>query len=51
MESAQVSRKMLEGLGVAAFLLAVLICPPAVIVGLVGSVAMLVRKHHPEKHA
>ena len=51
MESAQVSRKMLEGLGVAAFLLAVLICPPAVMVGLIGSVAMLVRKHHQQKHA
>ena len=51
MESAQVSRKMLEGLGVAAFLLAVLICPPAVMVGLVGSVAMFVRTHHQSKHA
>ena len=51
MGSAQVSRKMLEGLGVAAFLLAVLICPPAVMVGLVGSLAMLVRKLHPAKHA
>ena len=51
MESAQVSRKMLEGLGVAAFLLAVLICPPAFMVGLVGSVVMFVRTHHQSKHA
>ena len=30
-------RKLLEGLGVATFLLALLVCPPAVIVGLVES--------------
>ena len=51
MENMQVLSKLLEGLGVATFLLSVLICPPAVIVGLVGSLAMLVRNHHPAKHA
>jgi uncharacterized membrane protein len=51
MENAVVLPKLLEGLGVAAFLLAVLVCPPAVIVGLVGSVTMLIRKYHQAKHA
>lgn len=51
MESTLILQKLLEGLGVAAFLLALLICPPAVIVGLVGSVTMLVRKHHQANHA
>jgi len=51
MESAQVLQKLLEGLGVVTFLLAILVCPPAAIVGLVGSVAMLVRNHHRPKHA
>ncbi len=34
---------LLQGLGVAAFLLAVLICPPAILVGAVGSVVMFIR--------
>lgn len=45
MEGAQVLQKLLEGLGVVTFLLAILVCPPAAIVGLVGSVAMFVRNH------
>jgi hypothetical protein len=36
-------RNLLEGLAVAAFFLATLICPAAFIVGLVGSVAMFIR--------
>jgi len=51
MESAQVLPKLLEGLGIAAFLLAVLVCPPAFFVGLVGSITMLIRKHHRPRHA
>ena len=51
MENTPVIPVLLEGLGVATFLLAVLVCPPAVLVGLVGSVAMLVRNHHQSKHA
>ncbi len=51
MENARMLAKFLEGLGVATFLLAVLICPPAALVGLVGSLTMLARKHHPQKHA
>jgi 1,4-dihydroxy-2-naphthoate octaprenyltransferase len=50
MEDAQMFRKLLEGLGVATFLLALLVCPPAVIVGLVGSIAMLVRNHRRPRH-
>jgi len=34
---------LLQGIGVAAFLLAVLICPPAILVGSVGSVVMFIR--------
>ena len=34
---------LVEGLGVAAFLLAVLVCPPAFLVGAVGSAAMFIR--------
>ena len=51
MENTPVIPVLLEGLGVAAFLLALLVCPPAVLVGLVGSVAMFVRNHHQSKHA
>jgi hypothetical protein len=52
MEDAQMFRKLLEVLSVASFFLALLVCPPAVIVGLVGSVTMLIRKyHHRTKHA
>jgi hypothetical protein len=36
-------RGMLEGIGVAAFLLAVLVCPPAIFVSAVGMVSMAVR--------
>lgn len=34
---------MLQGIGVAAFLLAILICPPAVVVGAVGAIVMFLR--------
>lgn len=51
MENTQVLQTVMEGLGVATFLLAVLVCPPAVIVGLVGSVTMFIRKHHRPRHA
>ena len=51
MDNTQVLAKVMEGLGVATFLLSVLVCPPAVIVGLVGSVTMIIRKHHQSKHA
>ena len=46
MDSAQMLPKLMEGLSVATFLLAVLICPPAFLVGLMGSITMLIRKHH-----
>ena len=36
-------QSLLQGLSVAAFLLAVLICPPAILVGSVGSVVMFIR--------
>ena len=42
-ESAGTLQILLQGLGVAAFLLAVLICPPAILVGAVGSVVMFIR--------
>ena len=51
MEEASVLPKVLEGFSVAAFLLAVLVCPPAFFVGLVGSITMLVKKHHRPRHA
>lgn len=41
--SARTLQILLQGLGVAAFLIAVLICPPAIVVGVVGWVAMLIR--------
>ncbi len=50
-ESMQVLPEILTGLSVTFFLVAVLVCPPAVIVGLVGSVAMFLRNHHRAKHA
>jgi len=34
---------VLEGISVAAFLLAVLVCPPAIVVGSVGSIVMFIR--------
>jgi hypothetical protein len=34
---------VLEGISVAAFLLAVLVCPPAIVVGTVGSIVMFIR--------
>lgn len=47
---AGVLRSLLQGLGVVAFLLAVLICPPAILVGAVGSVVMFVRnRRRPEQ--
>jgi hypothetical protein len=36
-------RVTLQGLGVAAFLIAILICPPALVVGAVGALAMWIR--------
>jgi len=50
-ESMQVLPEILTGLSVTFFLVAVLICPPAVMIGLVGSIAMLIRKHHRPRHA
>lgn len=41
--SVGVLQSLLQGLDVAAFLLAVLICPPAILVGAVGSVVMFIR--------
>ena len=41
--SVRVVHSLLEGLSVAAFLLAILICPPAMLVGAVGWVIMLIR--------
>lgn len=38
---------VLEGIQVAAFLIAVLICPPAVIIGAVGAVVMWIRNRRP----
>lgn len=42
-ESARTLQILLQGFGVAAFLIAVLICPPAVLVGAIGSVVMFIR--------
>ncbi len=42
-ESAGTLQILLQGLGVAAFLLAVLICPPAILVGAVGWAVMFIR--------
>jgi len=42
-EGIVVLKGLLQGLGVAAFLIAILICPPAILVGLVGSVLMSIR--------
>jgi hypothetical protein len=41
--SAGALASLLQGLGVAAFLLAVLICPPAILVGVVGLVVVFIR--------
>jgi hypothetical protein len=43
---AGVFQSMLQGIGVAAFLLAILICPPAIVVGAVGSLVMFIRNRH-----
>jgi len=41
---------VLQGIQVAAFLIAILICPPAIIIGVVGEVVMDIRnRHHPER--
>ncbi len=42
-DSMRALQVLLQGLGVAAFLLALLICPPAILVGAVGSVVMFIR--------
>lgn len=42
-ESARTLQILLQGLGVAAFFIALLICPPAVLVGAIGWVAMFIR--------
>ncbi|MFC1572061.1 hypothetical protein ACFL6M_00525, partial [Candidatus Eisenbacteria bacterium] len=39
-------RILLQGLGVVAFLLAILICPPAILVGAVGAIVMYIRNRH-----
>lgn len=43
LESAHVIQIVLQSLGVGFFLLAVLICPPALVVGVVDSIVMLIR--------
>jgi len=43
---------VLQGIQVAAFLIAVLVCPPAVIIGAVGAVVMWIRnRRRPVPHA
>ena len=42
---------LLEGLGVAAFLVAVLVCPPALLVGAVGALVMFIRSRRRPKQA
>ena len=37
---------LLQGLGVTAFLIAVLICHPAILIGTVGSIVMFIRNRH-----
>jgi hypothetical protein len=40
----------LQGIQVAAFLIAILICPPAIFIGAVGAVVMAIRnRHHPAR--
>ena len=41
-----VVQSMLQGIGVAAFLFAILICPPAIAVGVVGSIVIFLRNRH-----
>jgi len=36
-------RALLQGLGVAAFLIAVLVCPPAIVVSIIGAIVMGIR--------
>jgi hypothetical protein len=43
MEGMDTLKILLQGLGVTAFLIAVLICPPAILVGTVGSIVMFIR--------
>ena len=43
-------QSLLQGLSVAAFLLAVLVCPPAILVGAVGSAVMLLRTRRRPTH-
>ena len=38
---------VLQGIQVAAFLIAILICPPALVIGAVGGVAMAIRNRRP----
>jgi len=41
---------VLQWIGVAAFLIAVLVCPPAIIIAVVGEVVMDIRnRHHPAR--
>jgi hypothetical protein len=42
-EGAGLLQTLLQGLGVMAFLVAVLICPPAFLVGAIGSIIMFIR--------
>jgi hypothetical protein len=43
MEGMNTIRIFLQGLGVVTFLIAVLICPPAILIGAVGSIVMFIR--------
>jgi hypothetical protein len=51
MANVRVVHGLLEGLSVAAFLLAILICPPAIVVGAVGWAITLIRKRRAEPGA
>lgn len=48
--AAGIFQGVLQGMGVAAFLLAILICPPAILVGAVGSVVMFIQNRRHTKH-
>ena len=37
-------RTLLQGLGVATFLIAVLVCPPAIVVSIIGTIVMRIRR-------
>ena len=45
-----VLRMALQSIAVVTFLLAVMICPPAILVGATGSIAMIFRKRHRRTH-